>query len=438
MAQRYPVGVRPSPLALAVVLAGCGVDVDETVLAEAEGVKLVDRHRHGTTLACAGGHGFGICFPESVDRHHVAVVFEDRERGTACPHDADAFTLAWDETKSRLVVGCDDSWRVVFVAGDSYAGTLALADDFEVSPESWRTIPPLEEAAAELWGRLGSEGLLQALAAEHGNEFAADFIVGRCAQSADIRWDSHLGRLDPVVASRVHAGLRTAILEGQEDGDFMQCMAVLASEDRAPLTQTQLEAAQRRLADDGPPPLQARWLLWEARRTSAGPTAACSWIGAQEPGSWTAQDGHATTLAMLAVLDGDQACPAVARLVDPPCDPGFVTTTDGQPAAFDPQKHRFIIDAIAEKMAPYRSDDGPVVFTVVHQALRTRSDLDEGGTTRLARLHYETNIVEGCDVMAVRVAACEADATAKHASTDECQVQIDDTAMLLNATTTPE
>ena len=417
------------------VLAGCGVDVDEKTLAEAEGVRLVDAHRHGKELACAGGHGFGFCWPKDVDGHTVRLEFDDRTVRVSCPPSTDDGSLRWDDAHTRLAVHCDARWSIVYLPTAGYAGVIDAPAGFD--GEDWSAAPTFASAARDLWGPKGSTPLVRAIAEGEGLEAAADFLVARCFEPSEVRWKFILEDLDPQLVAATHGRVRDRLLAGDTppQGD---CIGRTSTSPPPVFTPTEQERARAILRSAETPGWLQRWLLWELRRTPIGPEAACAWVGRQPPGSWTEPDGHATTVAMLAILDGDEPCPALVDFVEPPCHPQLVDIgSDGAPEPFDPETHAMVLETMRKKMRLYPAYMGPVVFTVVREALRERTDAPHV-RARMDRLSYATDALEdGCKPISALVAACEQPPGATAGEAEGCRFSIDDEARTLGPSAPP-
>lgn len=438
------VRLRDSLLSLATLVAlGCGVDTEETVLVSIDTphrAELVGVHVSGTKLACAGGHGFGLCFPESVDRQWVDLRVEGSrplKRSVNCDRKTESAELNWGPDEKRIAYRCEEGWRVVHLVGNSFEFGESGFDDS--APDPWAGVGTFAEVADEEWSEILAARLIDGMADDAGAEAALEYIFRHIPDLEESVARRELAKVDDAFATDIYVVFRRRALS---DPGHETLVPLLAELDRnAPaLLETDLATAISALRKAESPPMQ-RWLLGEVRRTPAGAAAACEWIEAQKPGSWREVDGGSAFLALAAVAGGEDDCPALAAFIDPPCHEDFVRVDEqGDVVPFSAQDLDETASAFVNESTHGASWTDELVLSeeLALLVLRRKSGSAEAGR-RLDRLGYQVEAKgRRCNNIDARNAGCALESSALTGRIGPCEVSVDDKAKTIKATDAPD
>lgn len=413
-------GVMRRPWAAAgfLLMASCGVESTEETLAQHEDIRVVQHRSQGHRLDCAGGHGIGLCWPHRVDDQRTTLHVGERTATLRCGPDPEA-ELVRDPGRTRVAIRCDATWHVAYLAGANYLGVIAAPEGFDGT--AWDDVPSFDEARRALWGEHGDAHLLAALREVGGAAVHDAFVLDLCRSASRTQLSAWHDSVGEVFVDETYRAARAAALT---DPDGLEpCVTLYASRQTPALRGASAKAAARRLAEVDPDTWQETWLLWELGRTASGPTAACDWVERQPPGSWTERDGYAVTLAVLAILDGDAACPSLAAFVDPPCPTETVTPPD----AVDEASTARFLSNLRRAREDFRRITLDASFVALVHALQTRTTPTDATRTRLHRLTYDaTALPSDCAPLRARREACRQPPEQTRVTFDACTFRIDD------------
>lgn len=437
---RWRVPFDRSSLWIAIAaLLGCGVDRDETQLASIDSphpARLIGVHVHGSKLECAGGHGFGLCFPESVDRQWVDLETEGpraRTRSVNCDRKADSHALQWGPAGKRLAFRCGDQWRVADLVGPSLFDREVESFDPDAA-DAWAGIETFAQVADSQWTDITAYRLIAGFADDAGPAAALDFTLRHVDTMSDEDAQRAFADVDDPFAAEIYVEFRRrALLEAPSDAHVR--LFPRLDREAPPIDAKEIPAARKQLAASDRPELQL-WLLGELRRTSEGPAAACDWIAAQEPASWRTLDPASVALALAAVVEGEEDCPALVAFLEPPCHEDFVQVDEqGNVVPFSDADIDEYVSAFASESfhGAHRTKGLEIDEGIALAALRRRSGSPEIGQ-RLDRLGYGVDARgRRCNSIDARNAACSIPASALTGRWGPCEVIVDDDAKTIVA-----
>ncbi len=191
---------------LSLLLASCTCSKKETVIAtdEEHDVEWVSTKTTGVGLECAGGHGFGICFPTR--KHEVKTEIRTPAGSFkirfSCGEDA---KLVAEDGFERFAIKCGaEKWAILYKrkAGSAFLWRGAYQDQ-----PVWEKVPPLHEVAHLIWRKSNRRtALVKELKKTKGHGAVADLLV-RCPTCAGGQWKSAYFGLDEASKKRVRAAL---------------------------------------------------------------------------------------------------------------------------------------------------------------------------------------------------------------------------------------
>ena len=191
---------------LGLLPASCTCSKKKTVIAtdEEQGVEWVSTKTTGVGLECAGGHGFGICFPTKKRKVKTEIRTPDGSFKIwfSCGEDA---KLVAEDGLERFAVKCGgEKWAILY---KRKAGKAFLWRDAYQDPPVWEKVPPLHEVAHLIWQKSTRRtALVTELEKTRGHGAVADLLI-KCPTCPGGQWKSAYSNLDAASKKRVRSGL---------------------------------------------------------------------------------------------------------------------------------------------------------------------------------------------------------------------------------------
>ncbi|MEZ4222807.1 MAG: hypothetical protein R3B13_17835 [Polyangiaceae bacterium] len=215
---RFETG-RLSAVALTALLVigcltpACTCSKKVTVLAEDEAhdVQWVSKETKRVTIGCAGGHGFGICFPTK-DRKVVTEIHTPKEEFSvsfSCGNDAQ---IQAEPGLERFAMKCGpEKWGILY---HRHEKTPFLWPEAYASVPDWKDVPPLHEVSHLVWPGGSRRELVKELRETEGDA-AIEKLLSRCPDCPGSEWGMAYDELDDAARGRVRAALLAYLRDGK-------------------------------------------------------------------------------------------------------------------------------------------------------------------------------------------------------------------------------